>query len=375
MPFPNFHTARIVDPDRFTRFATKELSSGITAIIGIKKDGSTEIQALRGDKNKISFEEFKQWIKEHEFKPIELEEAEMKSVSKNNAFSTWVEIDVKKAQESGAGQEEPKTIKIGGIISTDNPDLEGDQIDQDGLDFSYFLKRGWINYEHKQGMDWIVGKPLAINKVNLGSTKATNLEAELYVNRDLGKMVYKTMCDLKEAGDTRKLGFSIEGQVLARDKANPKIIRKSRVLCVSVCALPVNPDANLEFLARSMGAYAGYQVPSDTSGGTISPLVPQSIESKESKDDTILDAYSEKNETILDSMTETLKNVLKDESKKMMDSELDKMFDNHKSEDKQPVMISLNTLGAVFGKVFPQINKQKQLELARKLLSAASNKS
>lgn len=359
MPFPNFHAARIVDPDKFESFATKKLRDGITAIIGIDKQGKTEIQSVRADKDKFTVSEFKDWLKEHEFKPIDFEEASMK---KANIFSAWMDIDLAKSTEMMQKDDQPKTVKIGGIISTDNPDIQGDIIDQDGLDFSYFLKRGYINYEHKQGMDNIVGRPISVDKVNMGNSTATKVEAELYMNLPLSQMVYKTMKDLKEAGDTRKLGFSIEGQVVARDKTNPKIIRKSRVLNVSVCALPVNSDATLELLARSMNMNTAIM-------DAVKPEVI--LDSYGKKDDTaIMDAVTP---SVKDSISDTVKQVMREEMGKVMQEEIDKMFDNHSSEEKKPVMISISTLSSIVGKVFPQLNKQKQSELARKLLVAASD--
>lgn len=359
MPFPNFHAARIVDPDKFESFATKKLTDGITAIIGIDKQGKTEIQSVRADRTKFTASEFKNWLEKHDFKPIDFEEASMK---KANIFSTWMDIDIAKSTEMMQKDDQPKTIKIGGIISSDTPDIQGDIIDQDGLDFSYFLKRGYINYEHQQGMNNIVGRPISVNKVSMGNGTATKVEAELYMNLPLSQMVYKTMKDLKEAGDTRKLGFSIEGQVLARDKANPKIIRKSRVLNVSVCALPQNSDATLELLARSMNMNTSIMDSATRTSDVI-------LDSYDKKDDTILDAAP----NVKDSISDTFKEVMREEMGKVMQEEIDKMFDNHSAEEKKPVMISINTLSSIVGKVFPQLNKQKQNELARKLLVAASN--
>ena len=358
MPFPNFHAARIIDPDKFESFATKKLTDGITAIIGIDKEGKSEIQSVRADQSKFTPSEFKDWLEKHDFKPIDFEEASMKKAT--NIFAAWMDIDLAKSTDQ-VQSTEPKTVKIGGIISSDSPDMQGDIIDQDGLDFSYFMKRGYINYEHQQGMNNIVGRPISVNKVNIGNGVATKIEAELYMNLPLSQLVYKTMKDLKEAGDTRKLGFSIEGQVLARDKINPKIIRKSRVLNVSVCALPQNADATLELLARSM----------NMNTAIMDAAKPDLIlDSYNKKDDTILDAATP---SVKDSISDTFKEVMREEMSKVMQGEIDKMFDNHSADEKKPVMISISTLSSIVGKVFPQLNKQKQNELARKLLVAASD--
>ena len=58
--------------------------------------------------------------------------------------------------------------KIAGVISTDEIDLQGESVKQDGLDFSYFLKKGCFNYEHKAGAENMLGYQL-----KSGSERAT----------------------------------------------------------------------------------------------------------------------------------------------------------------------------------------------------------
>lgn len=50
---------------------------------------------------------------------------------------------------------------------------------------------------------------------------------------------------LKDVQAPRSIGFSIEGQVIERDKENQNIITKAKILNVSVTAHPCNPDAKL----------------------------------------------------------------------------------------------------------------------------------
>ncbi len=52
----------------------KELAPGISAVLGIK-EGHSEIQALRFEKTKHTFNEAKKWATEHNYKPILEEEA------------------------------------------------------------------------------------------------------------------------------------------------------------------------------------------------------------------------------------------------------------------------------------------------------------
>lgn len=83
-PYPNEHAARLKDPSKYDSFARKndELGDGIDAIYGIK-DGETELQAIRFDKTKYSVAEAKEWLKSHQFEPIEFEEASERSEMEN----------------------------------------------------------------------------------------------------------------------------------------------------------------------------------------------------------------------------------------------------------------------------------------------------
>lgn len=78
MPFPNEHAARLVAPGKFVRFARKndDLASGVDSIFGIRKDGKSELQALRFDKKKFSTAQAKSWLSDHDFTPTLFEKAE-----------------------------------------------------------------------------------------------------------------------------------------------------------------------------------------------------------------------------------------------------------------------------------------------------------
>jgi len=78
-PMPNFHSARIRDPDDFVRIVQlKELENGIRVIGGPLKsdpDGPTEAQAYRFPKDKFTVAEAKKWLKDHDIKYIDFEPA------------------------------------------------------------------------------------------------------------------------------------------------------------------------------------------------------------------------------------------------------------------------------------------------------------
>lgn len=76
-PFPNEHAARLKDPGKFIRFRRQNDRGGpgVDFIFGVAKDQKTEIQAIRFDKNKFTVAQAKQWLTDHNFKPISFEPA------------------------------------------------------------------------------------------------------------------------------------------------------------------------------------------------------------------------------------------------------------------------------------------------------------
>lgn len=327
MPFPNYHASRQSNPDKYDSFRYGKVPStdGLFFVYGIfKEDGETktEVQSVRADKNKWSTKDFKSWLKSNDFKYDNIEEAAMdKSIQ---LFSVFTSLDIEK------GKDNPDKVKIGGIISTDAKDQEGDILLQEGMDWSYFLDRGYFNYEHQQGPENILGVPDKVELVEMNGKKATKVEGYLLMDTPKAKDVYQSIKAVAKAGLNRQIGFSVEGQVIERDLQNPKIVKRAKILNVSITAHPVNPDAKLELLARSLmiaeeakinaascskeeiarmiletypelsdneimdlihkmiedmkerkeAGQVGYQAPAQTGAGSLSALVPQSIEGK-----------------------------------------------------------------------------------------------
>ncbi len=76
-PYPSEHAARVEDPGKFDQFRRKEITSGISIILGKKKNDPSrdrqgadssgwEVQAYRFDKKKFTPDEAKKWLKEHQ---------------------------------------------------------------------------------------------------------------------------------------------------------------------------------------------------------------------------------------------------------------------------------------------------------------------
>lgn len=75
-PYPNEHAARIKDPDKYERFARENdaFGRGIDAIYGIV-DNTSELQAIRFDKDLFTVDEARAWLADHDYEPIEFEPA------------------------------------------------------------------------------------------------------------------------------------------------------------------------------------------------------------------------------------------------------------------------------------------------------------
>jgi len=144
-------------------------------------------------------------------------------------------------------------IYIKGIISTESVDAQGEILKQDGLDFSYFLKRGYINSEHKQGAENMLGAPTKVSKCMYKGKPAHFMEGYLFSDMSKVQDIVSVCKAMQKANADRGLGFSVEGKVEERDKKNPSVITKAKILNVSLVASPANPDSVLELL-KSMEA-------------------------------------------------------------------------------------------------------------------------
>ena len=82
MPFPNEHSARLKNPDKYMRIRRQnnKFGSGIHAIFGVLKSGKTELQAIRFSKSKFTIERVRKWLKENDYKAISVEKVSKDSL-------------------------------------------------------------------------------------------------------------------------------------------------------------------------------------------------------------------------------------------------------------------------------------------------------
>lgn len=137
---------------------------------------------------------------------------------------------------------------IKGIASTGTTDWTGEQINPSGLDITYLMKQGKINYEHKKGYDNVIGEP---TENTYTDEKGLHLEALLYKNVPLAKAAWDLANAMEESHAKRSLGFSIEG-LCKRDPSNHNILKSVKVTNVAITSNPANPDASWHVFTKSV---------------------------------------------------------------------------------------------------------------------------
>lgn len=122
-PYPNEHAARLKDPDQYDSFRRENDAGGpgIDFIYGIK-DGTTEIQAIRFDKNRYSVAEAKKWLESHDFKPILFEEATEREAMEDNRAMVSVSVHI---------DTEDQADVIEAIANMPQPDVQNDVVNVD----------------------------------------------------------------------------------------------------------------------------------------------------------------------------------------------------------------------------------------------------
>jgi hypothetical protein len=201
-----------------------------------------------------------------------------------DTFSCFVpaQMVVVKGGEKGADKTGKRWIQ--GIASTDGRDLQGEIIDQNGIDLSYFLKNGYFNDDHKAGPEYKVGQPTEAKLTKNGLW----VKGFLLKNPDPSKesradFYWNLMKQLEASGSDRKVGFSIQGKVLRRSGNK---IEKCWIQDIAITTQPVNTATWAE-IAKSLAtqkwdlekeAEKKEEAEKALAVGAGSPVVPQSLD-------------------------------------------------------------------------------------------------
>lgn len=124
--------------------------------------------------------------------------------------------------------------KVMGLASTPSRDLQGEVIDQAGLDLTPIdMKKGIFNWDHKKGPENTIGVIDAYRK----SKDGLFLSGRLFKNHNKAKAVYEIMSSLNKS-DVGRMGMSVEGVIKERTGKDGKTIKKA---IIHSCALTMNP--------------------------------------------------------------------------------------------------------------------------------------
>ena len=156
-----------------------------------------------------------------------------------DTFHFFVPAEIVKSDKDGKRY-------IQGLASTSHRDLQGEIVDQKGIDFQYFLSDGYINDDHKPGPEHKVGEPVECKL----TPKGLWIKAFLYKGKERSDYWWEHINTLTANDSRRKVGFSIEGKVLRR---NGKTILKCWLQDVAITASPVNNNTFAE-IVKSLNA-------------------------------------------------------------------------------------------------------------------------
>jgi len=173
-------------------------------------------------------------------------------------------IDLEKSARPGKPREKGAKRWIQGVASTATRDLQDEIVDQTGIDFSYFLKHGWFNNDHRPGFKNKVGQPTEARITKNGLW----VKGFLLENHGVADDIWELMHSLETTQSDRRLGFSIQGKVKERSGSR---IKKCWIMDIAITPAPVNTTTWAE-IAKSLSAHKWDLT--EKSQSTLCPQIP-----------------------------------------------------------------------------------------------------
>lgn len=208
----------------------------------------------------------------------------------DETFSFWMPVQAVESVSKGgaAGTEKNGKRWVQGIASTENRDLQGEIVVQNGIDFSYFLKYGYFNNDHKPGFENKVGQPTECKVTKNGLW----VKGFLFDGNKTADEIWNMIKSLEASKSNRKVGFSIQGKVKRREGTT---IKECWIQDIAITPAPVNPATWAE-VAKSLSAQKwdfsksldDAEEKAKALSAASAPVVPESLEGKpvDSKDIT-----------------------------------------------------------------------------------------
>lgn len=183
------------------------------------------------------------------------------------AVELFVPIDLDKSFSKSKTAEDGKGWYVQGYASTPDLDLQNDIVNPRGIDISYFKEYGWINYEHKQDAQFIIGAPT--DNCYVDFENGLFVEAKLYSDNEYAQHMWTLAHNIKKSGDDRCLGFSIEGAIISRNTQDERVIESLVVRNVALTTHPANPHATWETLVKSWTTGHGISPETQVNAGAL----------------------------------------------------------------------------------------------------------
>lgn len=163
-------------------------------------------------------------------------------------FKFHIPLELVKSEKDGE-----ETWQIQGVASTPDEDLQGETVDQEGLDISLLQAgRGLFNFDHQKGPENVLGQIEDAEFVKQDGKKCLMVKGYLFKHQERSKAFYNILKSLKK-GSSPRVQMSIEGKIVQRDFMNNKAIKKARIDKVALTLDPVNPYTYAE-LCKSLTA-------------------------------------------------------------------------------------------------------------------------
>lgn len=160
----------------------------------------------------------------------------------NDTFKFIIPADIEKSADG--------EWRIRGLASTEKKDQQEETIVQKGIDLTPIdKKQGYFNFDHQPGPENLVGVIDGYNKTD----KGLYVEGRLFKNHTKAKAIHEIMTSLGNS-DKGRVGLSVEGKILERDKTNPKIIKKCQIKNVAITLNPVNAETYADIVKSLTGS-------------------------------------------------------------------------------------------------------------------------
>ena len=151
-------------------------------------------------------------------------------------FKFWVPLS--KAKDS----KDSKIRVIEGIASTPELDLQNERVSQSGINFDYFLKHGYFNWDHKPGAENKIGEPWEV-KI---TPKGLYVKGMIYKGKKAADAIWEHINALGTNSDAkRKVGFSLQGKTVRR---NGNSILKCWIQDIAITTAPINYNTYLDII-------------------------------------------------------------------------------------------------------------------------------